>query len=229
MAFSTIDSALTSVKGNVAGILREQILSGKLSPGEQIVEGRWAAKLKVAQASIREALNMLATEGFVQKELGRSARVTALSEDDVTQIYDVRKSLEGLAAGLVATKLPDLSELDQALADMHSAIQYGNVRSYWERDLQFHLLICEKSGNRFLLEHVRRLIVPLFSFIVLRQHAARSDPKRWGKSYEEHRQILKAIRTGDPNTAERQVWKSIQNFSEETASFLAVADANSSL
>jgi DNA-binding GntR family transcriptional regulator len=208
------------VKGSIAGILREEIVSGRLAPGEQIVEGRWAAKLKVAQASIREALNILAAEGFVQKELGRSARVTALSEEDVIQIHQVRTSLESLAARLVAVRMPDLSEFEQALADMHSAVQCGNVRTYCERDLYFHLLLCEKSGNRFLLEHVRRLIVPLFAFIVLRQHAAMANPNRWRKSYEEHRHILQAISSGNPDLAEREVAKSIQKFSVETVDLL---------
>ena len=51
MGFRTV-SSLTSVKGNIADILREEIISQRLSPGEQIVEGRWAVKLKVAQASM---------------------------------------------------------------------------------------------------------------------------------------------------------------------------------
>src|SRR4030095_11842566 len=120
MSFAS-GSALTSVKGNIAGILREEIISGKLGPGEQIVEGRWATKLKVAQASVREALNILAAEGFVQKELNRSARVTVLSDQDVVQIHEVLTSLESLAARLVALRRPDLSDLDQAIADMLSA------------------------------------------------------------------------------------------------------------
>ena len=110
------DTSLTSVKGNVAGVLREEIITGRLSPGERIVEGKWATKLKVAQASVREALNILAAEGFVQKELNRSARVTVLSDDDVVQIHEVRTSLESLVARLVAIRQPDLSDLDQAIA-----------------------------------------------------------------------------------------------------------------
>ena len=215
------DNSLTSVKGNVAGVLREEIITGRLSAGERIVEGKWAAKLKVAQASVREALNILAAEGFVQKELNRSARVTVLSDEDVVQIHEVRTSLESLAARLVALRQPDLSDLDQAIADMRSAVQCGNMRTYCERDLGFHLLLCEKSGNRFLLEHVRRLLVPLFAFIVLRQHAAMDDPERWQRSYEEHKRILQAVRSGDPEVAAREMAAMIQCFSAETVDLLA--------
>jgi DNA-binding GntR family transcriptional regulator len=214
------ENSLVSVKGSVAGVLREEIISGRIGPGEAIAEGKWAAKLKVAQASVREALNILAAEGFVEKELGRSARVTALSEDDVSHIFQVRARLESLAARLVAMNRPDLSELDQTVADMRSAVECRNMRSYCERDLRFHLLLCEKSGNRFLLEHVRRLLVPLFAFIVLRQHASMDDSERWYKGCETHRLVLALIRGADPDTAEREVAAMVGVFRNETLELL---------
>src|SRR5579872_2688795 len=97
------DNSLSSVKGSVAEFLLDEIINGRLKPGERVVEGKWATQLQVAQASVREALNILAARGFVEKELGRSARVTTLTDDDVQRIYEVRAALEGLAARLVAT------------------------------------------------------------------------------------------------------------------------------
>jgi DNA-binding GntR family transcriptional regulator len=61
---------------------------GTLKPGEKIVERRWADTFGVSQTSIREAINLLATDGFVTKALGRSARVINLSAEDVRQIYE---------------------------------------------------------------------------------------------------------------------------------------------
>jgi DNA-binding GntR family transcriptional regulator len=214
------NGSLTSVKGNVAGVLWEEIISGRVKPGEPIVEGKWAAKLKVAQASVREALNILAAAGFVQKELGRSARVTMLSDDDVFHIYEVRTSLEGLAARLVAKRRPDLGDLRQTIADMHSALACGNMKTYCDRSLAFHLLLCEKSGNRILLEHAHRLIVPLFAFILLDQHATMYDRDRWRQSLEDHERILQAVASGDPDLAEREVEGIIRSFSERTVSLL---------
>src|SRR5580765_3544655 len=66
------------LKESLAAQLREAILSGKLTPGEKIVERRWAGHLGAAQVSVREALNILITEGFVTKGHGRSARVLRL-------------------------------------------------------------------------------------------------------------------------------------------------------
>jgi DNA-binding GntR family transcriptional regulator len=207
-----VPDALTSKKVTVAGILREEIISARLKPDDPIVEGKWAVKLNVARASVREAINILAAEGFVQKGVARSARVTAFSPDDVLQIYEMRIALECMGARLVATRRPDLSELDQAIEDMHSSAQCGNIRSYAERDLSFHLLLCEKSGNRFLLDHLRRLIVPFFAFCVLRHTI--EDPVR---GCADHRRILQAVRSGDPDFAHKEMETMIRCFSEENA------------
>src|SRR5436189_190920 len=89
------------LKENVAQRLREEILAARISPGEKIVEGKWAREYGVAQISVREALNILATQGFVTKGHGRSARVLKLQKADIIHIYQVRGALEALAARLI--------------------------------------------------------------------------------------------------------------------------------
>ena len=115
MATSITPSTERLLKQNIADLLRSEIMNGALRPGERIVEGTWAAKFGVAQASIREAINILAQEGFVTKQSGRSARVVNLSHQDVIQLYQLRGALEGLAASLAASLQPDLSPLQFAV------------------------------------------------------------------------------------------------------------------
>ena len=67
---------LLLVKDNLAAYFREEIISGRFAPGEKIVEVKWAKLLKISQTSVREALNILLAEGFVQKGSGRTAQVT---------------------------------------------------------------------------------------------------------------------------------------------------------
>jgi DNA-binding GntR family transcriptional regulator len=89
---------LLHVKDNLAAYFREEIISGRLAPGEKIVEVRWAKKLEMSQTSVREALNILSAEGFVQKGSGRTAQVTQLTDEDVVHSYELRAVLEGYAA-----------------------------------------------------------------------------------------------------------------------------------
>ncbi len=95
---STESSAVPSsglLKESLAAQLREAILSGKLAPGEKIIERRWAREFGAAQVSVREALNILIADGFVTKGHGRSARVLRLTDAAIIHTYQVRGALEG--------------------------------------------------------------------------------------------------------------------------------------
>lgn len=214
---------LLLVKDNLAASIREEIITGRLVPGEKIVEGKWAAKLGISQTSIREALNILAAEGFVHKGSGRTATVTKLSEEDIAHSYELRAVLEGYAARIVAQKQPDLSDLDQILADMRSAVECKNFRAFYERDLHFHLVMVEKTGNRMLEQLLKRIIVPLFAFVVIRVYRTRNAPDQWRKSLDQHKRIIEALRSGDPVFAERLVTNSINRFFTETKQVVAEA------
>ena len=99
--------------------------------------------------------------------------MTALSLDDVVQIYDTRIALEGMAAEgwLLPGSLIYLIWMRRSqLGTQRCRVE--NVRSYCERDLAFHLLLCEKSGNPFSPKHLTRLKVPFFAFCVLSHNDA---------------------------------------------------------
>jgi DNA-binding GntR family transcriptional regulator len=206
------------MKDNLAAYFRDEIVSGRLAPGEKIVEVRWAKKLSMSQTSVREALNILSAEGFVQKGSGRTAQVTQLSDEDVVHSYELRAVLEGYAARVVAEKKPDLAPLEQALEDMRSAIQCHNLKAFYERDLNFHVLMAEMTGNKMLVQAVKRIILPLFAFVVIRVQGARNDEEQWIRSLDQHKRIIDALRTHDPVFAERLVVQSVNSFLKETRS-----------
>jgi len=207
---------LLHVKDNLAAHFRNEIVSGRLRPGENIVEVRWAKTLGVSQSSVREALNILSAEGFVQKGSGRSAQVTKLSDEDIQHSYELRAVLEGYVARVVAKKKLDLSDLDQSIADMRSAIECKNIPAFYERDLQFHFLLAEKSGNKMLLQAVKRILLPLFAFVVIRVYGGRVSDEQWNRSLERHQRIVDALKSGDSVYAERLVIETIYSFCDET-------------
>lgn len=202
------------VKHQLAAHLREEILGGKLRPGDTIAETQWAPRLGVAQASVREALNILANEGLIQKEPGRSARVTMLTQQDVAHAYQVRAVLEGLAARLVTEKQPDLRDLEQTIIDMRSAAEQNDLRATIERDLAFHLLLCEKSGNPVLADHARLLLVPFFAFTLIKVYANQESARAWMASTGDHVMVLDAIRSKDPAFAEQTAMHAVRKFSD---------------
>jgi DNA-binding GntR family transcriptional regulator len=208
----TNDSNGTLVKDTVADRLRAQIASGALCPGVRIVEGFWARKFGVAQASIREAINLLAQEGFVTKTSGRSARVVNLTEGDVLQIYEMRGALEGLAARLLALRGEDVQQLEDALEMMRRAWKQGRAAELIDADLRFHLELCRLSNNSYLFEHARRVLLPLFAFVRIRVLSSGQDTTVWANDFEAHQRIVELVKDRQGAVAEIYVQRMMERF-----------------
>ena len=202
------------VKHDLADRLRAEIMNGSLPSGDRIVEAKWAQKFGVAQGSIREAINILALEGFINKQPGRSARVIHLTEVDVAQLYEVRDALEGLAARLAAKRCPDLSRLESSVAGMRRAAHEGDCEALLQEDLQFHLQLCRLSGNPFLIEQSRRLLVPFFAFVRMRVATSGQTTSPWDKDLEAHQRIIDLLREGEGEVAEMYVKKAMARFAK---------------
>ncbi|HVU45831.1 MAG TPA: GntR family transcriptional regulator [Terracidiphilus sp.] len=213
---STANSPVTDslVKNSLAEELRREILSGSLQPGERIIERKWAAKFSVAQASIREAINILAQAGFVTKAPGRSARVIHLSETDVAHIYQLRGAIEGLAARLAANGQPNLSLLQATMDIMRESARTEDREGLLDCDLLYHLELCELSRNPYLIEQARRILIPFFAFVRMRVSASGQSPSAWEKDLEAHQQIIDLLREGEGEIAEQYVKKAMERFAK---------------
>jgi DNA-binding GntR family transcriptional regulator len=206
------DSSGPLVKDTVADRLRAHIASAALRPGMRIVEAFWARKFGVAQASIREAINLLSQEGFVTKASGRSARVVNLTERDVLQIYEIRGALEGLAARLLALHADEVQPLEDALDRMRRAWKQGRTADLIDADLAFHLELCRLSRNSYVFEHARRVLLPLFAFVRIRVLSSGQDTAVWGKDFEAHQRIVDLVKDGQGAVAEIYVQRMMERF-----------------
>ena len=213
----TSSSSVTAdglIKNHLAEELLKEILSGSLQAGDRIIEGKWAARFGVAQASIREAINILSQAGFVTKAPGRSARVIHLSETDVRHIYQLRGAIEGLAAKLAAESQQNLKELQTTMDAMRESARTGDRESLIDCDLHFHLALCELSNNPYIFEHARRILVPLFAFVRMRVSASGQSTLAWEKDLEAHQRIIDLIREGEGEVAGHYVKSSMERFAK---------------
>jgi DNA-binding GntR family transcriptional regulator len=200
------------VKHTLAERLRAEIVSGALKPGVRIVEGTWGRKFGVAQGSIREAINILAQEGFVAKASGRSARVVSLSEDDVRRQYELRGALEGLAGRLAAEHKADTAALQKAINSMRHSAKRNRAPELLDADLAFHLELCRLSGNEYLLEHARRILLPFFAFVRIRVVASGQGTSPWDRELEAHQRILDLVREGEGRVVEQYIQQVMARF-----------------
>jgi DNA-binding GntR family transcriptional regulator len=179
--------------------IRRRIVAGQWAPGERILEDQLAAELDVSRNPVREALQALAGEGFVELEPRRGARVARISPEQAAELFEVRAVLEGLVASLAARRRTDthLAELRTVLDDGRATARAGDLASLPSLNTRFHDLLADIAGNRMLaetIERLRHLIEWIYS-----QRIAERAPQSW----EEHRQIVDAVAAGDADVAER--------------------------
>ena len=179
--------------------LRDEILSGRLTPGTELSEVALAESLGVSRGPIREALGRLAAEGLVTVRPRRGAVVRALSGDEFIEAYQVREALEAMAVRLAVPKLTrdHVLELERRIEEMTERAEAGDVAGFFEANSAFHQVFFETAGNRMLAELYRSLRGQIDRHRP-RSLELRGDVKR---SIAEHKAILRAARSGDVERA----------------------------
>ncbi len=185
-----------SKKDRIVETMKKALLTGKLSPGEQIIESKVARQLGVGTPLVREALIELEHQGFVQKFPYKGTYVTKLSREDIEQIYNLRIELEPIAIEWAKSKAKpaDIEALLVMARHMEEGADDLNFDHFYEYDLALHRKIWELSGNRYLFEVLERLVVPLFAFFVMRTPRVRET---YIESAEAHKSIIEAMLTRD--------------------------------
>jgi DNA-binding GntR family transcriptional regulator len=198
--------------------LMEDILSGKLQPGERIVETRVAKELGLSQTPVREALRDLELLGFVVTSAFRGATVRRVSPEDWAEIYPIRAALEGVAARAAAMRISDedVRRLRELIEVMRSASQRGDKHATIEADIEFHAHIVDLSGNRVLKQLWQSLRLATTTFLTV---SVTHRPLQ--ELAERHTVVLEALISRDGASAEAAMRSHISDladlpFSEST-------------
>jgi DNA-binding GntR family transcriptional regulator len=202
--------------------LRELIVHGRLAPGTRIIEADLANRLGVSRTPVRDALRFLQQEGFVLSGSpgGSKSRlaVAPLTKEDARELYRIVGRVEGLAARQTAELEPatrvrvakKLKALNDGLRSIAKTGR-GDPNRIFELDLGFHRSIVEASAGPRLLA-IHNAVKPQTERY-WRLYAS-AIVERLGVSVAEHAQIIRAIKDGDGDTAERGVEINWQNGAE---------------
>lgn len=192
----------TSLKDQVVEFIRDAILSGKMEPGDRIVELKLAKELQIGTTAVREALFELESLGFVTRVINKGTFITKLAAEDVDQIFRVRRELEGLAVQLVYERLADadLTALERYCQEMKAAAQQPNLPEFYRADLEFHRALWSLAGNRYLARALDQIVVPLFTFFIMKNPNGTTADLL--ESVERHDEMVQALRRGE-NPRER--------------------------
>ncbi len=186
---------------DVATWLRNRIRTGRVVPGQRLIEADIIHDTGATRSRVREAIQRLESEGLIVIEEFRGASVRSFSDDEVRQIYRARMALEGLAAhDFAAAHDPDRkTELARLQDAMNPLEQSGDHAGFAKLNDAWHDLILEGAGNDYVRTFVDRLRLPLYRLLF----TAFYQPHRIDDANRDHRLITAAIIAGNAEEAER--------------------------
>jgi DNA-binding GntR family transcriptional regulator len=192
--------------------LKKKIITNTLKPGEPLNEGVLSGELKISKTPIREALQQLEKEGFIEIVPGKGAFVSRISVEEVLEVFEIRKILECAVIRRVAAKAElNVAEAEAVRRRFESSEAGSNKtpRYSFKPGDQIHAFVFEAFGNKRLLEYYRRLLdhierMRLYFFSQFR-------PERSEQSALEHLEIINALIARDPERAENAMRVHLQN------------------
>lgn len=200
----------------VADRLRAEIQRGQLRPGTHLRQEDVASRLGVSTTPVREAFQVLQTEGLLTMDPHRGVIVFQPTAQDVRESYEIREHLETLAIKLAIEEGPSEASLGE-LARIVEEMERSEHDSRWiELNDLFHAKIYELSGRRRLCSIITNLVNATSGYMHMFIHTARYS----GRADEEHRHILEALGERDVERAQRAVRVHIHHTVERALSFL---------
>src|SRR5665648_92392 len=200
--FEINDYELLSKK--VYRILKARIIKGGLTQGGKLFEAKIAEQLGVSRTPVREAIKGLAAEGLVKMTPNQGVVVINVSIEDLQEVLQVRRVLEGLATSMAAEKIhpEETAKLEGIIQKMSTIISKPkpDVTAYSELNAQFHNLILNACGNKRLMKICNDLSSSDHRF---RIRSLRNNPERLKYSLQEHQDIVEALKRKDTEQADR--------------------------
>lgn len=197
-AASPVEKTLLSTR--VYARLRCDIISGRLAPGERLVELRLAGELHVSQGTVREAIKRLAAEGLVLSVPHRSSLVATADAIEARRAYRIRVALERVCVDdfCANSTAAELETLTAHIEGMRAAALAGDLDAVVRHDASFHRLVWERSGDP-LLGRIWDLIEP--SMRGLTRLSNRLYFADMAEIADSHQPLLEALQTRDASQA----------------------------
>ncbi|MBZ4016573.1 GntR family transcriptional regulator [Streptomyces purpurogeneiscleroticus] len=183
------------LRDQVCEDLRDRIITGRLAPGDRLVERDLAEEFGVSRVPVREAIRILLSEGFLTAASPRRIVVKSYDRKDVENLFDLREALEVLAVRRAAERADatGLAALAGLLEKARRATLSGKPERISRANAAFHHKIMELADNELLATTVEPLegrLRWLFQQI--------DEP---GTLWEEHRRLHEAIAAHDAEAA----------------------------
>lgn len=188
-----------SRSAEIKALLEAEIERGTLLPGAALDERTLAARFNVSRTPIREALQQLAAQQYVQIVPRQGVFVTKMSVPQLRDMLELLNELEVVSARLAARRMNDQQRgvLQQAIDDGVASLEANDARGFARANVAFHEVICAACHNDYLADQIRS-IRRLISRYRPKPFLA---PSRREKAIADHQRLAQALLSGDEAAA----------------------------
>lgn len=202
--------------------LRRLIFTLELEPGLALSESALMKRYGWGRTPLREAFQRLSEQGLLQSIPQHGAIVTPLDLFDFVEVMDAMSLVIGPAAALACKRLTEaeLTQLDELVAQAETAAQTADFERLSELDYEFHSVLAQATGNRYLSEYLRRLhqVARRFNFAAWRRERNATP------SLDEHRQLAALFRARDAAAVKSAMLQHIEKARQRVIGMIQVGE-----
>ena len=199
--------------------IREDILNGRYSCGDKLVEIKLADELGVSRTPVREALKQLELDGLVDNIPNRGVVVKGISNADIDDILTIRLCIEGLVGQWAAERITDIEikQMEEIFDLMEFYSTKGDVEKMFELNTKFHETLYQITKSRYL----EGILNDFQLFIKSARNSSLKVEGRMECALEEHRNIIKALKAHDVESTRIALTKHIFNSNNNIKSLVS--------
>ena len=183
--------------------LKNQIMEGKLPPGQRLIIDEIAEDLGLSIIPVREALQLLQSERLVEIRPHAGATVAAITHENIEEVFTILEGMEAVTVRRLAKSRPPqlAGKLAALIKQMDAAEKKSEAEKWSALNMEFHLAMSEATGMPWLHEITTRV---LGNWDRIRRHFFREGSEhRFAEAQKEHHAILKALEKGDADQVEQ--------------------------
>jgi DNA-binding GntR family transcriptional regulator len=198
-----------SLASAVADKLRAMIIHGDVQEGEQLRQDAIAADFQVSRIPVREALRQLEAEGLIKIVAHRGAVVSALSADEIEELFDIRALLECevLRASIPHLTEADFKEAESILDTYEKALWMKEVGTWGRLNWQFHSVLYSRANRPHFMQIIKMINNNGDRYTRLQLYLTQA----FERAKQEHRQLLELCRKRDAAAASDLLERHIHN------------------
>jgi DNA-binding GntR family transcriptional regulator len=207
-----------TLQHNVYDYLRDGLATGDLAPGERLTIRGVAELIGTSIMPVREAFRRLTSEGALEPLSSGATRVPILDIEKLQDLFEIRLSVEGLAARRAATKMTD-AEYEMLVAaneELLKATRSNDITAEAKANEQFHFGIYRAAHCAELLRIIEHLWLQMGPYLQwLLRHGDWPKNQRHRAAFQHHKEILEALREHNAGLAEKALRADLMTASEQ--------------